>query len=222
VPPPVERGPNISRFSFGVRLGAQIMNSSTASEDCSGSCAGFVAASTDYSISTAPALGLDFLVRVGEILRIGPSLVYTHKMDYEPSTGASREFGSLSTLNGAAEVVARVAPKVWLVPRIELGLMAYNATGAAAEAESNAKAQCAPRSSTGCDGIESPHFGFDLGGSFGVMFAVSTHVRIRFDAVAQYYSFDLGDSTESLNAQNRTITDNMSGSRYLVFGGFEL
>jgi hypothetical protein len=220
----VPREAEIKAFAFVPRLGVQFLGNG--SLGCSGSECG--ADSLDYDLSNAVAISFDFLFRVGDLLRLGPGLMYTNTMDWQPSGQSSHtEMGNLTDLNFVAELIPRVSPKVWLVPRLQLGLTVYNASGTADTNESASKASCNSSNTSGvtesgCDSIGSPHLGFNIGAGFGVLFATGSAVRIRIDLLADYYKFNLFDVTGTDSSGSTHITVTASGMRYLLMAGIEI
>lgn len=221
-------GAQIKSFSFAARLGAQLGGSGTSTSDCTGSICGTGSSdSSDYDVNSALALSLDFLFKVGKIVRLGPGFMYTHTMDAKFSGDtSSHELGNMTDLDFVLEFVPRVSPSVWLVPRFQLGLMAFNATGSGSTAEQNEKTACLSGSSgvsfSGCDSIDSPHIGFNAGLGFGVLFATGSSVRLRIDTLLDYYSFGVEDVTANTSSGSGQLTVSASGTRYFLLAGLEI
>jgi len=139
----VPREAQIKTFAFVPRIGVQFLGNGSVDAQCTGSTCTAASDSQDYDLSQAFAIGFDFLFRVGDLLRLGPGLAYTHTMDWQGSGESSHtEMGNLTDLNFVAELIPRVSPTVWLVPRLQLGLTLYNASGTADTDESTSKASC--------------------------------------------------------------------------------
>lgn len=221
----VPREAQIKTFAFVPRIGVQLLGSGSVEGQCSGSLCATGSDSIDYDLSNAVAISFDFLFKVGDLLRLGPGLTYTHTMDWQPSEGSSHtEMGNLTDLNFVLELIPRVSPTVWLVPRLQLGLTAFNASGTAETSERTSKADCSSSSTSpsGCDSIESPHLGFNIGAGFGVLFATGSAVRVRIDMLADYYKFNLFDVTETSSSGTAHMTATASGVRYLLLAGIEI
>lgn len=82
------------------------------------------------------------------------------------------------------------------------------------------KNDCTNSAMSGCDSVDNPHLGYNLGLGFGAMFAVSPSVRLRVDTLYQYYSINLYNV--SATDANATLTLDASGSRYFLFAGMEI
>jgi hypothetical protein len=224
----VPREEQIKTFSFAPRLGVQLLGKGTAEGQCSGSlCAPPTSASDDYDLSSAVATSFDFLFKVGNLVRLGPGLMYTHTMDAQRSgASAHTELGNFTDLDFVVELIPRVSPTVWLIPRLQLGLMAYNASGTAEDGENASQSACNTNtgfSRTGCDSYKSPHIGFNAGLGFGVMFAAGSTVRVRIDALSEYYTFKLHETTATTSdGRTASMTASTSGERYLLLAGIEI
>ena len=214
----------MNTFAFVPRIGVQFLGSGSLNAQCSGSSCTAASDSIDYDLSQAFAISFDFLFRVGDLFRLGPGLAYTHTMDWQASGQSSHtEMGNLTDLNFVAELIPRVSPTVWLVPRLQLGLTVYNASGTADTDESANKASCNSSSGvSGCDSIGSPHLGYNIGAGFGVLFATGSAVRVRIDLLADYYKFNLVDITGTDSTGATHVTETASGLRYLLMAGIEI
>jgi hypothetical protein len=210
-----EPGPKIKTFSFVPRLGLQLGGSGTRKAESPGG-----SASQDFSVSMAAAISLDFMFKIGSLFRIGPGLLYTHTMDVKDDVpgATSVEMGTITDFDVVAEVVPKVGGSVWLLPRMDMGLSMYNASGVAADSETANQQGCESYGINGCSSYKSPHIGFNIGPSFGVMFAAGNTVRVRFDTSLRYYSINLA----SLDSGGQTATLTGSGIRYFLLGGIEI
>jgi hypothetical protein len=219
---PAPTGPQIKTFSFVPRLGMQLGGSGSFSTSCDGpNCGATTAPGADYSLGMAFALSADFLFKIGSLFRLGPGLMYTHTMHVtEDVPGAtSVEMGSLTNFEFVTEVVPKVGESVWLVPRLQMGLSMYNASGESADAETANQTSCSSSGLIdGCDTYKSPHFGFNFGAGFGVMFAAGPMLRVRFDSLVEYYYLMLSNRTLLGN----TVIESASGPRFLLLGGIEI
>jgi hypothetical protein len=214
-------GPQIKTFSFVPRLGAQLGGSGSYSSSCDGTmCSSIPTSSTDYSAGMAFAFSADFLFKIGNLFRMGPGLMYTHTMDAEADmpNAQSEEWGSLTNFDFVAELVPKVGEMLWLVPRFKVGLSMLNVTGAAADVETARRDNCASGLADGCESLKSPHFGLNVGTGFGVMFAVGPVVRLRFDALGEYFRL----SMSSVSYGGSTYSEAASGLRFLMLGGMEI
>ncbi len=220
-PAPAEEA-KIKTFSFVPRIGLQLGGSGTAEDKCDGSdCTGYTNTSTDYDLKTAFSIGADFMFKLGDLFRIGPGFLYTTTMDVKASGATSNtELGSIVDVNFVAEVIPRVSPTVWLVPRVQLGLSVLNASGDMKTALDNGKTTCLNNAYTGCDSFDNPHVGFNLGLGFGAMFAVAPTIRLRVDTMYEYYSISVYSySAPGLDAN---VTGSASGGRYFLLAGMEI
>lgn len=185
--------------------------------------------SYDYDLKNAFAIGADFMFKLGDLFRIGPGLFHTFTTDVEVD-GVSGEAGSLTEVNFVAEVIPRVSPGIWLVPRLQTGLALFNASGDVKNAfVTPMKETCNDMKSqysgygvtVNCSNFDNPHIGFDIGLGFGAMFAVGPNVRLRADLMYEYFDAILGKVEASGGGDSATQTLDLSGSRYLLMGGAE-
>jgi len=229
MPPPKPRGETIKTFSFVPRLGVQVGGGGSVDGECAGSlCATATSVSHDYDLSSAFAISFDFLFKAGKLVRLGPGLMYTHTMDIQYSgSSVHTELGNLTDIDAVLELIPQVGPSVWLVPRFQLGLTSFNASGTAETGEKEDKASCLASSSSvtfsGCDSIDSPHIGYNIGTGFGVLIGTGSAVRFRIDTLLNYYSFGVeeGSATDSYGA-TATFKTSLSGTRYLLLAGLEI
>jgi hypothetical protein len=152
-----------------------------------------------------------------------------HTLTSNASDGTnSIEAGSLTELNIVAEAIPRVTRTVWLVPRVQAGLALFTATGTTKDGLSELKGHClsdreaaaANGTNVNCSSWGNPHIGFDLGLGFGAMLAVSRSIRLRADAMYDYFNVALG-TEEASGAIDLNHKLRLSGSRFLVMGGVE-
>jgi hypothetical protein len=234
-PPPAEKPQSeIRTFSFVPRLGFMATGSGTLEQKCSGGDCGTVytytdwpifysgTSSADYDHKPAIAIGADFMFKLGDIIRIGPGLMHTFNMSIKPD-GASNDmdFGSLTDINFVFEVIPRVSPTVWLVPRAQLGVSMLTPSGDFDRMLKSYKDYCNSNSDvfSGCDTLGGPFFGVNVGLGFGAMFAVSPSVRLRVDSMYQYYTINGWNVKVSGGDANATST--VSGGRGFLMGGVE-
>ncbi len=243
-PPPAEPPApeaKIKVFSFVPRIGMQLGGSGSLSMNCDGNaCAtasgesgDFGTGSTDYDHKTGFVIGADFMFKVHDLIRIGPGILHTFASDISPSGGgASEEFGSLTELNFVGEVIPKVSPTVWLVPRLQVGMMMFNASGPMKDSLTSLKNDCSTMAASaagsgvtvnGCDSFDNPHIGYDVGAGFGVMFAVGPTIRLRVDALYEHFSVSGGEMDISDTAgDSLKQTYSASGNRYFLMGGLEI
>jgi hypothetical protein len=214
VPPPKERAATIGGFSFVPRLGLQIggISGGTGKVECSGTfCSSITMSDMDYELSKAVAVSFDFLFKVGELFRIGPGLMYTNTMDVYPSKQSNHtELGNLTDIDFVAELIPRVGPSVWLVPRLQFGLTAYNASGTAETGEKENMDAC--KNQTGITTLVASN---------------CTGVRLRVDGLLNYYSFGLGEITYTYDdgystPESARLKLSTSGTRFLLLAGMEI
>jgi hypothetical protein len=242
-PPPAEKTQSeIRTFSLVPRLGLLFAGGGTVDAECEGADCNALTAddnlgalfigneSRDYSHKPAFAIGADFLFRVGELFRIGPSIFHTFNMEVEPDGATSREIGSLTDFDFVAEVIPRVSPTVWLVPRVQAGGTMFNASGDQKTFETTAKNVCQNYSSQlssygarleNCGSYASPHFGYNLGIGFGALFAVASNVRLRADLLLSHYAITFYEMKATGNGISGTQKQGGSGERYFLSGGVE-
>jgi len=230
-PPSIEKRQfEIQTFSFVPRLGLQVSGTMTEEGKCEGSsCYTTTASDYDFDVKTAFAIGADFMFKVGNLVRIGPGFLHTFTTDVSLANQPKIELGSLTEINFVAELIPRVSPTVWLVPRLQLGATVFNASGPAKTAIDGAKASCAADQATyasdgatiSCSNYDNPHVGYNLGLGFGTLFAVAPDVRLRADAFYEYFNFGIG-TEEGTGAADFKGTDTMSGSRFLLMVGVEI
>lgn len=231
-PPPVEKSQfEIKTFSFVPRLGLQATGSMTEEYKCDGaSCPSTTATNYDYDLKSAFAIGADFMFKVHDLVRIGPGLLHTFASDATIANSPKFELGTITEINLVAELIPRVSPVVWLVPRLQLGATVFNASGTFKTAIATAKAGCAADQTTyssdgatvSCSNYDNPHVGFNLGIGFGALFAIAPSIRLRADALYEYFSFPIGNEEGSGNGYDFKLTDTLSGSRFLLMAGVEI
>lgn len=198
----------------------------------SSACAqiGAVNSSLQMDLGSAFAFGADFMFRVGDLFRIGPGLLHTLTSEVELQN-LYQDAGSLTEINFVAEVIPRVSPTIWLVPRAQVGIALFNASGPLKTDINTAKAICAadesdapayPGVKVECSNFDNPHLGFDLGVGFGAMFALSPTVRVRADAMYEYFRFSLGKEKISGTGVDFQQSTSLSGNRYLLLAGLEI
>jgi hypothetical protein len=230
-PPPAEKPQaEIKTFSFVPRIGIQAGGSVKMKGSCDGSsCETSSSDSSDADLKTAPAIGADFMFKLGDLFRIGPGLLHTFTTDVE-AEGTSIEAGSLTEINFVAEVIPRVSPSVWLVPRLQTGLALFNASGPLKTSINSSKQDCTDlkdaTSGSGtnisCSNFDNPHIGFDIGLGFGAMFAVTPSIRLRADVMYEYFESTLGKVEASGGGIDATSTVKLAGDRYLLMAGMEI
>jgi hypothetical protein len=187
---------------------------------CEGDCTVSNIPGTDYSHRIGGRFTADFLFKAGPLIRLGPGLGFVPpasiKNDGETFT---REVGSDLAIDFIFEVVPRVGPGVWLVPRGELGLTVLIP---APELRDSLEARCLALGASNCGSAGDARPGFNAGLGFGALFAVSDSVRLRADLLAQFYVVNLStyEATTSFLGST-TIAHNVSGSRFFLLGGIE-
>jgi hypothetical protein len=225
-------------FSFVPRIGIQLGGSGSGERNCEGTLCGdansavpevFGSGSSDFDLKTGFVVGADFMFKVHDLIRIGPGLLHTFTTDMTPDGGSSQEMGSLTEFNFVGEVIPKVSPTVWLVPRIQVGMMMFNASGASKDGMTAYKNYCSDLAANsgatvnGCNSFDNPHLGYDVGAGFGVMFAVGPTIRLRADALYEHFSVS-GGSMDVTSPAGDTLkqTYTASANRYFLMGGLEI
>jgi len=220
----------IRTFSFVPRLGLQLGGSATEAASCTGgSCSSSGTTSIDFDLKSAFAIGADFMFKVHNLIRIGPGLLYTTPTD-GGSGGTSAEVGSFTEINFVAEVIPQVSPTIWLVPRAQLGASVFTATGPYKTGIARLKEQCttdqatysSQGASTNCTNFDNPHLGFNIGLGFGALFAVTPRIRLRADALLEYFKVTLGKEEITGGGYDFKLTDTLASSRLLLLLGAEI
>jgi hypothetical protein len=197
----------------------QATGSASLEATCNGAgCDTGASASSDGALSTAFAIGADLLIGVTDLVRLGPSLTYTHTTDVKKDSGGTGEVGSITSFDGVVELAPKVAPTVWIVPRIAGGLAMLNPSGGLKDGLQNLANACDKESAKGCSSLKGVHFGYHVGGGVGVAFAVNESFRVRADLFGEYFAFGLGEISDS----SATATLSISGTRYFLMVGAEI
>lgn len=230
-PPPTQPSPaEIKTFSFVPRIGLQLGGSATEKATCEGpSCNPAGSASVDFDLKSAFAIGADFMFKVHNLIRIGPGLLHTLASDGSAG-GTTAEVGSITELNFVAEAIPRVSRIVWLVPRAQLGATMFTASGPYKNDIATWKGMCtadkstysSQGASTTCSNFDNPHLGFNLGIGFGALFAVSPSIRLRADALIEYFKVTLGKEEVSGGGYDFKWTNTLASSRFLLLLGAEI
>ena len=224
-----EDGPAIRMASFVARIGVQGSGAVTDKADCSGDCTGIPNTSNDFTLGSAPALSVGALFKIGKLFRIGPEITHTFKTKVSPKDSSnttatgSDESISMTDIDVVTELVPRVSRVVWLVPRVQLGAAIINAQGTYADRENANKSDCQTAGWSGCDTLTSPHVGFHMGFGFGVMFAAGDMLRVRIDGLVDVFGAGVGNANgPTVYGTTRTLTENVFGTRGLLFAGLEI
>jgi hypothetical protein len=172
----------------------------------------------DYDHKSAFGFGADVMFRVGSVMRLGPGLAYMTEHDIELD-GSSDDYtiGSEFTLSFVLDAAIPVSPTVWLVPRGQIGLLLLFPGGDLRDNLDELKTQCEAAGISGCDSLEGARPGVQGGLGFGVMFAVSPNVRLRADAMYQFYSVNV----YTLEGPGVDAAVNFNGSRGFLMAGAE-
>jgi hypothetical protein len=216
----------LKTFSFGLRAGLLLGGSGTNKVDCtSGDCSSITAGENDYNHRVSGAFALDFLWKVGSIIRLGPGLAFVAPSSITlknvPSEFEKYEVGSDLSIDFVLEVVPRVGPAAWLAPRFQLGPTVLFPSGDLKDSLNALKDTCNTSGASGCDSIGGPRPGFNIGLGFGALFGVGDSVRLRADLLAQYYVINLYTTTIDTSFGSFEASRNVGGSRFFLLGGVE-
>ena len=209
-------------FAFGPRLGFVAAGSGTDKFSCSGSdCTGYTGGSYDYDHKGGIVLGADFFGQLSELIRLGGGLLYTMSNDTEYD-GVSDDYstGSVLSTDVILELTPRVGRSAWLTPRLQLGPSFLFASGDLQSDLEDGKQSCKDNQLSGCSSFDNPHIGFNFALGFGALFAVGDKVRLRGDALFEYYSIKL--ISESVPGYSAEVSEKVTGSRLLLLGGLEI
>jgi hypothetical protein len=220
VAPPGQK--QLSKFTIPIRVGLLMGGSGKNHYRCSGDCLVTDATGDDYIHRPGAAFTVDFLFKVGPLIRLGPGLGLVLPTSIKSdNAGADTEIGSDVALDFIFEVAPRVGNGVWLVPRGEFGLTVLSPTGDLKTSQEARRTICDAKNGSNCDSITDARPGFNAGIGFGGLFAVSDSVRLRADLLAQFYVVNLYTYDSISSGLSTTESGNVSGSRFFLFGGIE-
>ncbi|MCK6537154.1 MAG: hypothetical protein L6Q84_29650 [Polyangiaceae bacterium] len=216
-PPPPQKQPHrLGSVAFVPRLMLGVFGSGEIA--CDGSACG-ATSDLDYDHQTDFGIGADVLFQVGSALRLGPGIAYLPEYDIEPDVPGANDFtvGSDLDVSFVIEAAIPVSPQVWIVPRGQLGVKALMPSGDLEDVLDATKATCESGGLSGCDSLEGARPGVQLGLGVGVMFPVSPSVRLRGDAMFQYYKINL----YTIEGGGLKAEENVTGSRGFLMAGAE-
>jgi len=172
----------------------------------------------DYDHKTDFGIGIDVLFKVGSTIRLGPGIAYLPEYDVK-FDGASRDdsTGSDLDLSFVMDFVIPTSPKMWIVPRGQLGAKALMPSGDLKDALDQLKDNCKANGLSGCDSLEGARPGVQIGLGVGMMFAVSPSVRLRADLMVQYYRINLF----TIEGGGNKAEVNLTGNRGFLMAGAE-
>ena len=123
------------------------------------------ASGDDYDHKTDFGLGIDVLFKVGQSLRLGPGIAYLLEYDVEPDVPGAQDFtvGSDLDVSFVLEGLIEASPKMWVVPRGQVGVKAVMPAGDLRDYLDDLKADCDTRGMSGCESLDGARPGLQLG-----------------------------------------------------------
>ena len=218
LPPPALELPLISA---AVHLGLLAYGRGGLQNECEGSCAGFAANSVSYGHGVAFGIGADGFVNIHDLVRIGPALFYTFP-NHVQVDGSTRDFavGSDLAVDLAVELAPRVTSALRVLPRLQAGATILFPGSDLERVLSAQEANC-PTGTPGCNSIEAPYVGYNLGAGVGALYRLYPHLALRADILFQYYSVRLSELDASLFAQPIHVSETLDGARLFFMLGAE-
>lgn len=189
--------------------------------ECSGACTGFAANSASYGHGVAFGMGADAFVNIHDLIRVGPALFYTFPNQVQvDGTTADFAVGSDLSVDVAAEVAPRVTDNLRILPRIQAGATILF-PGSDLERRLSASSADCPTGTPGCNSIEAPYVGFNLGAGLGALYRLHSRFGLRADLLVQYYSVRLYEVEAQLFAQPIRVSETLEGARLFLMLGAE-
>jgi hypothetical protein len=217
-PPPALELPLISG---AVHLGLLSFGRGGLRNECAGECTGFAANSASYSDDVAVGLGADAFVNVYDLVRIGPALFYTFPNNVQiDATNTDVEVGSDLAIDLAVEVAPRITREVRLLPRVQAGATILFPGSDLRRILSVLSADC-PTGTPGCNSIEAPYVGYNLGAGVGALYRPHPRFGLRADLLVQYYSVRLYEVDASLFTRPIHVSETVDGGRLFLMLGAE-
>jgi hypothetical protein len=218
LPPPALELPLISA---GVHLGLLSYGRGALQNECAGSCTGFAANSTSYGHGVAFGMGADAFVNIEDLVRVGPSLFYTFP-NHVQIDGTTSDFavGSDLAVDLAVEVAPRITRALRVLPRIQAGATILFPGSDLSRVVSALSADC-PAGTPGCNGIDAPYVGYNLGAGLGALYRLYPRLGLRADILVQYYSVRLYEVDATLFGQPIHVSDTLDGGRLFFMLGAE-
>jgi hypothetical protein len=166
-------------------------------------------------------MGADAFVNIHDLIRVGPALFYTFPNHVQvDGTTADFAVGSDLSVDVAAEVAPRVTDNLRIVPRIQAGATILFPGSDLERALSAISADC-PTGTPGCNSIEAPYVGFNLGAGLGALYRLHPRFGLRADLLVQYYSVRLYEVEAQLFAQPIRVSETLEGARLFLMLGAE-
>jgi hypothetical protein len=211
----------LPKFSVPIRPAIALQGTGAVDDSCDGECAGIPTGRTDFQHHVAFGLSVDFMGTVGRMVRMGLGLFYVfpYQVDLD-GRDDSYALGSDLSTDFVFELTPRLAPGVWLVPRVQAGLTLLFPGGDFADELEQLADLCDRTSARDCGKIEGIKPGLNLGVGFGGLFAVSESIAFRADLLFQGYVINV--FTLEPDSPNATISRNIEGTRLFVLAGVEL
>jgi hypothetical protein len=215
----------LHRFAFGIGLGASVIGFGTDRAECKGSaCSSSNVGARDYAPKINPLVEGHAFFQATNFLRLGTTLMLSPsgKVKFKGVENAADEgFGTLLNLDLAAELTPRLSRNIWLVPRLQSGLSMLFPTGELSQHLSSSKDTCNSGNGafTNCGSLDGPRYGLNVGVGVGALYAVSDVIGLRVDTLFEYYSIRL--TTIEAGSRDASLTENVSGGRFMLFGGME-
>lgn len=213
--PPAPEAEEIGTVSFVPRLMLSAFGSGELS--CDGDLCDTTAAS-EYDHTTSFGVGADLLFRAGSVIRLGPGFGYLFEYEIEFENESDEDtVGSDLDVSFVLEAAVPVSPSVWLVPRGQLGVKLLFPAGDLRDGLDEIKEDCVAAGMDGCDSLEGARPGVQFGIGFGAMFALGPNVRLRADAMYQYYKINL----YTVESAGGDASVDLTGGRGFLMAGVE-
>jgi len=211
----------LRKFSVALRAATLLQGAGAEELSCEGECASVVTGRSDFENHLAFGANVDFMGAVGRMVRLGLGFLYVapDRVDLD-GIDESYELGSDLSSDLVFELTPRLAPGVWLVPRIQTGLTLLFPAGDLGDDLARLADMCDASRATDCGKIEGIKPGYNLGLGFGGLFALDESIAVRADVLFQAYVINL--FTVEAESPHATISRSIEGTRFFVMAGVEL
>jgi hypothetical protein len=214
--------PEVPFFSLGARLGVVPWGTGEQKNECAGPCAMFAPDDATYSHLPAFVVGVDALFGAFDRFRFGLGVLYVPTSSIRLA-GASRHFevGSDVDIDAVAEGVVRATPRVWILPRLQGGLLVLSPGGDLRTTLDGLHRDCSGLAQ-GCDSLTGAYTGWNLAAGGGALWVSSERLRVRADLLFQYYSVPLYTITGTLAGEPIEVSERLAGGRMFLTIGAEV
>jgi hypothetical protein len=211
----------LPKFSVVIRPAIALHGKGEVDDSCDGDCAGIAASDKPFDNRASFGGSVDFMGTVGRLVRMGLGLFYVapYEVDLD-GVAESYELGSDFSMDFVFEFTPRLAPGVWLLPRVQTGLTVLFPAGDFADELERLADLCEAASVGDCGKIEGLKPGLNLGVGFGGLFLASESFGLRADLLFQAYAINV--FTVESDSLDVSASRNIVGTRLFVLAGVEL